>query len=356
VRQLNSSTPIVLGTWAFTNATTAAWKSLLNGSSAVEAIVTGGGVCEEERCDGSVGYGGSPDENGESTLDALIMDGVTMDAGSVANLRNVKNAIALAHAVLKHTEHTLIVGSLATDFAVSMGFPLTNLSTPDSLRIWENWKNANCQPNYWKDVTPDPRQNCGPYRPNAPSTSSSVLPSGVKVKSNADLISSSSHDIHTHRDLKFVRHNKEEEEFNHDTLGLIAIDQFGHVAGGTTTNGMTHKIPGRVGDSPIIGSGAYADNNVGAAAATGDGDVMMRFLPSFLAVELMRSGSSPSAAASLAISRITAHYPQFSGAVIAVKMNGEFGAACHNIPPGSFPYTVMSRDFNQTQTLRVTCS
>jgi len=119
---------------------------------------------------------------------------------------------------------------------------------------------------------------------------------------------------------------------------------------------MRHKIPGRVGDSPIIGSGAYADNEVGGAAATGDGDIMMRFLPSFHAVELMRTGSNPTVAAALSIGRITKFFPSFSGAVIAVKMSGEYGAACHNMPSGTFPFTIMSALFNETQIVHVNCS
>jgi len=106
-------------------------------------------VCEREQCDTTVGYGGSPDENGETTLDAMIMDGKTMNIGAVAALREIKDAISVAKHVLYNTKHTLIVGDQATNFAVSMGFKRESLSTTESQEIWQNWKNRNCQPNFW---------------------------------------------------------------------------------------------------------------------------------------------------------------------------------------------------------------
>jgi N4-(beta-N-acetylglucosaminyl)-L-asparaginase len=338
-------TPVVIATWNFVNATEAAWNEVgVNSGTAVDAVVVGCSVCEEEQCDGSVGYGGSPDENGESTLDAMIMDGVTMKVGSVANLRSVKNAIGVAHAVMKYTEHTLLVGSLATDFAVSMGFEKTNLSTENSIRIYENWKNANCQPNFRQDVTPDPHTNCGPYTPIT-STSKSF-----NLKTDVNRFKSQQYQKLKKRSLV----DKEgSANYQHDTIGMLVIDGSGSIAGGTSTNGATHKIPGRVGDSPIIGSGAYVENDVGGAAATGDGDVMMRFVPSYHAVEQMRNGKTPSEAATSAILRISKYYPSFSGAVIAMNMTGHYGAACHGL--SSFPFTVMSSSFTDVQIFHVNC-
>ena len=120
---------------------------------------------------------------------------------------------------------------------------------------------------------------------------------------------------------------------------MVAIDTTGSVAAGTSTNGATFKIPGRVGDSPIPGSGAYADSDVGGAAATGDGDVMMRFLPSYLAVELMRNGMPPKLSAQTAIERIINKHPDFSGALVPVNKAGRIGAACHGLN-APFPFTV----------------
>lgn len=315
--------PLVINTWGFSNATLRAHESLTVGKfSAIDALVEGCSVCEREQCDGTVGYGGSPDENGESTLDAMIMDGTTMNVGAVAALREVKHAIAVAKHVLENTKHTLLVGSQATDFAVMMGFQRESLATDRSKEMWEQWKTNHCQPNFWTDVIPSPSMSCGPYEPvsgNSVSSNYSPFPTadvGQKLESD---------------EPEFGR-------YNHDTIGMIVIDAAGHVVAGTSTNGARNKIPGRVGDSPIAGSGAYADAAVGAAAATGDGDIMMRFMPSLLAVEGLRQGLSPMLAGEAALARIAKHYPDFVGGIVVATKDGEYGAACHGIT--QFPYSV----------------
>jgi len=131
------------------------------------------------------------------------------------------------------------------------------------------------------------------------------------------------------------------DRYNHDTIGIVAIDKLGRIASATSSNGARFKIPGRVGDAPITGAGSYVDRDIGGAAATGDGDVMARFLPSLLTVEYMGTGMEPKVAASAAIAKIAKYYPSFSGAVVAVNLKGVVGAACHNILP-TFPYTVSS--------------
>jgi len=125
---------------------------------------------------------------------------------------------------------------------------------------------------------------------------------------------------------------------HHDTIGMIVIDGRKNIVAGTSTNGARHKIPGRVGDSPIPGSGAYADNTVGAASATGDGDIMMRFLPALLAVEFLRQNMTPHDAGESALRRIVPYYPDFVGAVIVANADGDYGAACHGMT--DFPYSV----------------
>ncbi|XP_041379258.1 N(4)-(beta-N-acetylglucosaminyl)-L-asparaginase-like [Gigantopelta aegis] len=249
--------PLVVNTWPFVDANKEAAVVLTEGGSALDAVEKGCTICEVEQCDGSVGYGGSPDENGETTLDAMIMDGETHDVGSVGCLRRVKSAISVARSVMEHTTHTLLVGELATKFAMNMGFTVENLQTNKS-------------------------------------NDRSVLKSHV---------------------------NRE----NHDTIGMVVIDGAGKIACGTTTNGMNHKIPGRVGDSPIAGAGCYVEKGVGGAAATGDGDIMMRFLPAYRVVQSMRAGMSPEDAAKEALSQISSYYPQYSGALIAVHVNGSYG-------------------------------
>lgn len=248
----HTSLPLVINTWPFKNATAAAWNALQSGGSVLDAVEKGCARCEMEQCDGSVGYGGSPDETGETTLDAMIMNGDTMEVGAVADLRRIKNAIGVARAVMEHTEHTLLVGESASVFAENMGFVAEDLTTNNSVNIFSQWLKGNCQPNYRKNVFPDPSKSCGPYKPRAT----------VRQNTGAQLVNTRSH----------------------DTIGMIVLDQHGHLAAGTSTNGLTHKIPGRVGDSPIVGAGAYADSSAGAAASTGDGDLMMRFLPRYLLI------------------------------------------------------------------------
>lgn len=317
--------PFVINTWNLPNATRAAWKSLEDGSSAMDAVVAGCTQCEKDQGGGTVGFGGSPDENGETILDAMIMDGSNHEVGSVAGLRRVKNAIGVAKAVLQYTKHTLLVGDLATQFAVEMGFHEESLSTPSSIERWEKWKVGNCQPNFRKNVSPDPSTSCGPYKP--------LVKQFVKQSWTS------------RKELKF-------DEKNHDTIGMISIDAKDNLAVGTSTNGATWKVPGRVGDSPIVGSGGYAVNDVGAATATGDGDIMMRFLPSYQAVESMRLGHSPEEAAKDAISRITRVHPSFSGAILVANTKGEHGAACVGFP--KFPYNV--HDSSGFHTFEVPCT
>lgn len=324
---INGYKPIVINTWNFTNATAKAWEILQQShGTALDAVEQGCTVCEEQQCDGTVGFGGSPDENGETTLDAMIMDGTTHDVGAVADLRRVKGAIAVARSVMEHTTHTLLVGEQATHFALSMGFHEENLSTPASVEMHQQWLKNKCQPNYWVNVTPDPTNSCGPYRPN---------PSSNTTKQST------------------AKEGKNFDQFNHDTIGMLAIDSKGHIAGGTSTNGARYKIPGRVGDSPIPGSGAYVDKFVGGAAATGDGDLMMRFLPALVTVEGMRAGLSPTKAAEVAIMQVSQYYPEFSGAVVAVNMAGKYGAACYGLQ--HFPFSIANTETNAVEVKKISC-
>ncbi|KAM7342377.1 putative N(4)-(beta-N-acetylglucosaminyl)-L-asparaginase GG24090 [Cochliomyia hominivorax] len=308
--------PLVINTWAFVEANEAAWTSLSEGNSALDALVEGCTTCEEQQCDGTVGYGGSPDENGETTLDAMVMDGSNMNIGAVGGLRQIKSATKIARMVLEHTKHTLLVGDAASNFAEMLGFRRESLTTPKSKRLWQDWRNNNCQPNFWVNVIPDATKQCGPYKPH--------------------------NKWHTSNN---ERYSYKVDQGNHDTIGMIVIDLDGHIYAGTSTNGARHKIPGRVGDSPIPGAGAYADNEVGAAVATGDGDIMMRFLPSLLAVEYLRTGLTPEEAAAKSMARIVKYYPDFSGGLVVSDRWGNYSAACVGLE--TFPYSVA---FGQTAT------
>ncbi|KAJ8688290.1 hypothetical protein QAD02_024085 [Eretmocerus hayati] len=316
--------PVIVTTWKFRGAAKAAWDTIHTGKgTAIDAIENGCSYCEDAQCDGTVGYGGSPDERGETTLDAMLMDGASMDVGAVGGLQNIKKAISVARHVLENTDHSLLVGNHATDFALSMGFRNETLQTQSSRNLWIKWKSNNCQPNFWKNVSPNPTTSCGPYTPR-------------KTRKY--------HNKFTNR----------AGEKNHDTISMLAIDTRGNVASGTSTNGARNKIPGRVGDSPIPGAGSYADQDVGAAAATGDGDIMMRFLPSFLAVELMRHGYEPKVAADVAVKRITKHYPNFFGAVVALRKDGVFGAACNGMD--KFPFYASNLELGEPTLYQISCT
>ncbi|KAF5922452.1 hypothetical protein HPG69_009496 [Diceros bicornis minor] len=322
----SSRLPLVVNTWPFKNATEAAWRTLAAGGSAVDAVESGCAMCEREQCDGTVGFGGSPDESGETTLDAVIMDGTTMNVGAVGDLRRIKNAIGVARKVLEHTAHTLLVGESATKFAESMGFINEDLSTNASRALHSDWLARNCQPNHWRNVIPDASKYCGPYKP--PSILKQDGPSYKETGNN----------------------------YGHDTIGMVVIHKMGHSAAGTSTNGIKFKIPGRVGDSPVPGAGAYADDTAGAAAATGDGDILMRFLPSYQAVEYMRGGADPTTACQKVISRIHKYFPNFFGAVICANVTGSYGAACHKLPTFTqFSFMVYNSLNNQPTEEKVDC-
>ncbi|KAM0820695.1 putative Nucleophile aminohydrolase [Seiridium cardinale] len=324
---LNSSGfPFVVNTWggAFTAATDAAYLSLLDPSkSALDAVEIGCATCEANQCDGSVGYGGSPDENCETTLDAMIMDGETMKSGAVAALRRVKNAIGVARHVLEHTSHTLMAGDFATDFAVQNGFVEEDLSTNDSRTSCAEWKAGGCQPNYRLNVEPNATVACGPYAPLALNSTSPLYDSLIAP----DAVPAS-----------------------HDTISMIAIHSSGVMAAGTSTNGASRKVPGRVGDGPITGSGSYVDSEVGGCGATGDGDVMMRFLPCYQAIESMRRGLSPQEAADDAVARMVKKYPKLSSGLVVVNNQGQHGGAGSG---WTFTYAYRGAGMNETSVVTV---
>ncbi|KAH7854383.1 hypothetical protein Vadar_013207 [Vaccinium darrowii] len=323
--------PLVVSTWPFKEAVRAAWRAVQSGFSAVDAVVEGCSACEDLRCDGTVGPGGSPDENGETTIDALVMNGATMEVGAVAAMRYVKDGIRAARLVMLHTEHTMLVGDQASAFAISMGLSgPSNLSSTESLEKWNKWKESRCQPNFRKNVLPV--DSCGPYQP----------------KETADL--NWNRCLMANPVETSTRRSSHVGIDNHDTIAMAAIDKEGHIAAGTSTNGATFKIPGRVGDGPIAGSSAYADNEVGACGATGDGDIMMRFLPCYQVVESMRLGMEPKLAARDAISRIARKYPDFVGAVFAVNKNGVHAGACHG---WTFQYSVRSPETEDVEVFTV---
>ncbi|KAF4636313.1 hypothetical protein G7Y89_g1785 [Cudoniella acicularis] len=293
--------PLIVNTWPFTAATHAAYLSLTSSptSDPISAVVAGCSKAEELQCDFTVGWGGSPDSNGETTLDALVMRGSDQNMGAVAGLRGVKDATRVARDVMELTKHSLLAGELATEFAIKQGYKNESLTSEYSRSLHDEWVKKGCVPNFWEDGR-------GCY--------------GSVVEGRA------------------VRNQF--NEHNHDTIGQIALQSDGRMAIGMSSNGAKHKIAGRIGDAPIPGAGGYVDDEVGACVATGDGDVMMRHCPAFLGVELMRTGMTPQKAADEAVKRIAKKSTDFSGAIVCVSKDGEHAAAAHGFQ--NFSYSVQN--------------
>ena len=258
--------PIVITTWNIPNATIKAGQLLDEGKSAIDAIEQGCNVEELDETNQTVGKGGYPDRDGNVTLDACIMD-KNGNYGSVVFMQNITPAISVARKVMEETPHVILAGKGAEEFAVSEGFKRENLLTEASKKAWEKWKTTS------------------KYKPI------------INIE-------------------------------NHDTIGMLAIDKNGDISGGCTTSGLAYKMAGRVGDSPIIGSGLFIDNEVGGATATGLGEEVLKTVGSFLIVELMRQGKTPQQACEEAINRIVTKNPDFKNfqvGYIAINKKGETG-------------------------------
>ncbi|MGV6830085.1 MAG: isoaspartyl peptidase/L-asparaginase family protein [bacterium] len=284
-----SSKPLVIATWNVKNATAKAWEVLKNDGNALDAVEQGCRI-EEANAEGqSVGKGGLPDRDGNVTLDACIMD-KHGNCGSVVYLQNITHAVSVARKVMEDTPHVMLAGEGAKQFAISQGFEMEDLLTEASKKAWEDWK----------------------------------VKSEYKPIINIE---------------------------NHDTIGMLAIDSNGDISGACTTSGLAYKMGGRVGDSPIIGSGLFVDNEIGACVATGLGEEVVKTVGSFLVVELMRQGKSPQEACEEAINRIVSKpnsdYKNFQVGYIAVNKSGETGY--HAIHPG-FSMTIYQDNTNENLT------
>ena len=358
--------PVVLHAWSFPDDVIGtAYAILADGGAAVPAVVRGTQQAELNPEVHNVGIGGTPDSAGETSLDAMLVDGDTLDMGAVGALRGVPSAIYTASLVLRHTEHSLLVGDQATDFARKFGQQnVGDITTDYSAAAHARWVGRDCQPNFWRDVTGT--DSCGAVldRPSGSITSmaptdpgpGTAWPYGSVVEARGSLWEAAAAQGNgsypapgaTAYGRRRRAQGQEEElyayiggEGNHDTIPMLAVDSSGSIAAATTTNGLSYTIPGRVGDSPIPGAGNYAITGVGGCGATGDGDIMMRFLPCYQAVESLRLGMSPKDAAEDAIARIREYYPQFSGAVIVVDAEGNHAGAT-NDDRRPFPYTFQS--------------
>ena len=273
-----------------------------NGSDPVDAVVEGVGIVESDPNDMSVGYGGLPNEDGIVELDASVMHGPTHKAGAVAAIRNIKNPAAVALTVLRRTDHVMLVGEGATKFAIAHGFPEENLLTPRARQAWLAWK-ENLSPD--DDWLNEDQLN---------------IPQNIYDDDNNNI-----------SQPKFIPQT-------HGTINCLGVNNQGDIAGVTTTSGMSYKIPGRVGDSPIIGAGLYVDNNIGAAGATGRGEAVIQNCSAFATVQFMDKGLTPTEACFEAIKKIADNtklkrlltnkgYPDFNVIIYALRKDGAFGAA-----------------------------
>ena len=268
-------TPMVrsISTWKTTEANQKAGQMLDKGEHALDAAVAGVAIEEENPKNTTVGYGGAPDRTGKVTLDACVMNHLG-DCGSVVAVENIVNVARLAKDVMEKTPHVMLSGKGAEEFAISQGYKKTDLLTDQSKKEWEEWL---------KDQD---------YRPI------------INIE-------------------------------NHDTIGMLCIDKNNNLSGACTTSGLAYKMKGRVGDSPIIGSGLFIDNKIGGAVATGLGEEVVKTVGSFLVVELMRQGLSPQEACEKAVKRIVSNNSQenkFQVAYIAINKKGEVGS--YSIEPG----------------------
>lgn len=265
--------PISICTWGFTKANEVAGIALKNGDNALDAAIKGVAVEEENLKNTTVGKGGAPDREGNVTLDACVMSS-NGDAGSVVCVENITNVAALARIVMEETPHVMLAGDGAEQLAYKHGFQKENLLTENSEKAYREW-------------------------------------------------------------LKTSEYNPIINIENHDTIGMLCMDHNGDIAGACTTSGLSYKMKGRVGDSPIIGSGLFIDNDIGGAAATGMGEEIMKTVGSFLIVELMRQGKTPQQACEEAVLRVIAKNPNhknFQVAYIAMDKKGNTGSYC--IHPG----------------------
>jgi len=242
-------------------ATKKAYELIVAGSDPIDAVVAGVAIVEDDPNDTSVGFGGLPNERGVVELDAAVMHGPTHHAGAVASLQNVRHPAQVALQVLRRSDHVLLVGAGALEFARAHGFPEENLLTDHSRRIWLRWKETMSEKDDW---LPDPNEK-------DPGVAAFFEKQSVLTADGSR--------------LRFRRPT--------GTIHCSGMAANGDISCTTTTSGMAFKIPGRVGDSPIIGAGLYCDNEVGSCGSTGRGEANLQNLCSFAGVELMRNGASP---------------------------------------------------------------
>jgi N4-(beta-N-acetylglucosaminyl)-L-asparaginase len=256
---------------------------------------------EDDPYDDSVGLGGIPNEEGVVELDACCMHGPTRRAGSVGGVRNIKNVSLVAKAVMRHTGHVMLVGEGAERFAVDMGFPRENLLTEHSRKIWLLWKEFHSNDDWWGPGLADPHWQAPVSKPTDEKPHSSLGRERIQnlQARAADLGIEPEHQLAAVRKVLFPPTG---------TIHCSALNDKGEISGCTTTSGLAFKLPGRLGDSPIIGAGCFTDQDVGSAGATGSGEENIKVAGAHTIVENMRHGMSPQEAGMDALKRIVRNY------------------------------------------------
>ncbi len=318
---LSSSQPAAIASGNGLAAVERAFELMSGGTDPLIAAVRGVEINENDPDDMTVGYGGLPNEDGVVQLDASVMHGPTHKAGAVASIEGIKNPAAVALEVMRRTDHCLIVGEGAKRFALDLGFEEENLLTGKARRAWLRWRD-NLNP---RDDRLDKDQLVIPV------SDDDGQPIGALDQSPG-----------FHVDwIEGVPHTT-------GTIHCGAVNSDGDVGACTTTSGLSYKIPGRVGDSPIIGAGMYCDNEVGSAGATGRGEAVIQSCGSFLAVRKMEEGMTPEEACLFVLRHIAARTkrrdllngrgePNFNVTMYALRKDGMVGSACMR-PGGSFAH------------------
>ena len=276
---------------------------LQSGGDTLDAAVAAVTVVEDDPNDDSVGYGGLPNEEGEVELDASVMHGPTHRAGSVASVRRIKNVSRLAKAVMERTNHTMIVGDGARRFAVAEGFEEINLLTDHSRKIWLAWK-ASTSFNWRPGI--DSPEWVG--RSAAARKEGKTELAGRRGALDSSEFRERLADICGHDEALMARAIQVISDPPTGTINCLAVNEKGEISGTTTTSGLSWKIPGRVGDSPIIGAGLYVDGDVGGAGSTGKGEENIKISGGHTIVEMMRKGMSPTNACLEAMHRVARNY------------------------------------------------
>jgi N4-(beta-N-acetylglucosaminyl)-L-asparaginase len=281
--------PVVISSSNGMQATARTMEIIKSGGKPIDAVIAGVNIVEDDPKDTSVGYGGLPNEDGEVELDASVMDGPTWRCGAVGGLKFIKNPTKVARLVMDRTDHIFLVGEGALNFALKMGFKKEDLLTDDSRKKWLDWKTKLSDRDNW-----------------------------LNEESSASAFG------------QFIRH--------YGTINCLAVDANGDMAGTTSTSGLSWKIAGRVGDSPIIGAGLYVDNDTGAAGSTGRGEANIKVCGAHTVVGLMGQGKSPEQACLETLERVVKTTkekrllredgrPSFNLSFYALNKKGEYGAA-----------------------------